>query len=83
LDTQLEKDRKYAGKVDLRDTASGELVTTLALDTVVHDVAFSASGRMLAAGCLKDAQREHDQTAVWLQGQEGIVRIWDLQDPKK
>jgi RNA polymerase sigma factor (sigma-70 family) len=79
----VENDGKYVGKVDLRDTASGELVTTLALDTVVQDVAFSASGRMLAAGCLKDAQRERNQTAVWLQGQEGIVKIWDLPDPKK
>ncbi len=79
----MAKAGKYAGKVDLRDTESGELVATLALDTVVANVAFSPRGGMLAAGCLKDAQEERNRRAVWLQGKEGVVRIWDLQDPKK
>ena len=77
------KGGKYAGKVDLRDTASGELVTTRALDTVVRGVAFSPAGRMLAAGCLKNARMESTPSAVWLQGQGGVVQIWNLQDPKK
>jgi RNA polymerase sigma factor (sigma-70 family) len=74
---------KYEGRVDVRDTASGELLTTLALDTVVQEVAFSPRGRMLAAGCLKNVRTEHNARAVWLQGEAGVVRIWDLQDPKK
>jgi RNA polymerase sigma factor (sigma-70 family) len=81
--TTTGKADKYAGKVDLRDTESGELVATLALDTVVDNVAFSPRGGMLAAGCLKDAREESSGRAVWLQGKEGIVRIWNLQDPKK
>jgi WD40 repeat protein len=74
---------KYVGKVDLRDTESGELVATLALDTVVVHVAFSPRGGMLAAGCLKYAHTERNDRAVWLQGKEGVVSIWDLQDAKK
>ncbi len=74
---------KYTGKVDVRDTATGELVTTLALDTVVVNVTFSPRGGMLAAGCLKFEHTESNDRAVWLQGKEGVVRIWDLQDPKK
>jgi hypothetical protein len=74
---------QYAGKVDVRDAASGALVTTLALDMVVQGVAFSPAGGMLAAGCLKDAQKERVPNAVWLQGQEGVVRIWDLRAPGK
>src|SRR5262249_16916763 len=78
-----EKNGKYQGKGDLRNTAGGELVTTLALDTVIWSVAFSPGGRMLAAGCLKNACEELNQRAVWLQGEEGVVSIWDVQDPKK
>src|SRR5262249_51835688 len=74
---------KYTGKVDLRDTESGELVATLALDTVVGNAAFSPRGGMLAAGCLKYAHTESSGRAVWLQGIKGVVRIWDLQDFKK
>jgi WD40 repeat protein len=81
--TKEEANKKYTGKVDLRDTESGELVATLALDTVVDTVAFSPRGGMLAAGCLKYAHTESSGRAVWLQGKEGVVRIWDLQDPKK
>jgi RNA polymerase sigma factor (sigma-70 family) len=77
------KNGKYAGKVDVRDTESGELVATLALDTVVDNVAFSSRGGMLAAGCLKDVHEESNNRAVWLQGEEGVVRIWDVQDPNK
>jgi RNA polymerase sigma factor (sigma-70 family) len=78
-----QKGREYAGKVDVRDAASGALVTTLVLDMVVEGVAFSPVGGMLAAGCLKDAKEERVPNAVWLQGQEGVVRIWDLRAPKK
>ncbi len=78
-----QKDGKYAGKVDVRDAASGALVTTRALDMVVKGVAFSPAGGMLAAGCLKDARRERAPNAIWLQGQEGVVRIWDLRVPGK
>jgi WD40 repeat protein len=77
------KNGKYAGKVDVRDTESGELVATLALDTVVDNVAFSSRGRVLAAGCLKDVHEGSNNRAVWLQGEEGVVRIWDVQDPNK
>jgi WD40 repeat protein len=74
---------KYTGKVDLRDTESGKLVATLALDTIVDNVAFSPRGGMLAAGCLQYSHTESSGRAVWLQGKEGVVRIWDLQDRKK
>jgi RNA polymerase sigma factor (sigma-70 family) len=77
------KTDKYTGKVDLRDRESGKLVATLALDTVVVNVTFSPRGGMLAAGCFKYAHTESSGRAVWLQGKEGVVRIWDLQDPKK
>lgn len=81
--TTMGKADKYAGKVDLRDTKSGELVATLALDTVVDNAAFSPRGGMLAAGCVKDVHEESNNRAVWLQGKEGVVRIWNLQDPTK
>jgi hypothetical protein len=67
----------HRAKIDCL-TASGKLLATLALDTVVANVAFSPRGRMLAAGCLKDARSEHNKRAVWLQGKEGVVRIWDV-----
>src|SRR5439155_791331 len=38
------------GKVDLLDTATGELLETIPLDTAGQSVAFSAKGAMLAAG---------------------------------
>lgn len=79
--------REYTGKVELRDMASGELLETLALDTVLEGMAFSPKGGMLAAGGLKNAKMDVDTRAVWLQGQGGVVRIWEVRNaalqPKK
>jgi RNA polymerase sigma factor (sigma-70 family) len=80
------------GKVELLDSATGELLETIPLETAGQCVAFSAKGGMLAAGCRGKEKYSVNRDTIRLgedaEGdQSGVVRVWNLRDqaiqPKK
>jgi RNA polymerase sigma factor (sigma-70 family) len=80
--------RHYAGKAELQDAATGELVETIGLRGPAHAAALSADGRMLAiasGGPMKSRVPETSRLPGNLDppppltgDTRGVVRIWDL-----
>src|SRR5260370_24191752 len=71
------------GRVELLDTATGELLQTIPLDAAGQSVAFSAKGGMLAAG--SRGKEKYSGTAKTIRlGDDaegdlsGMVRIWEV-----
>ncbi|MCI0410898.1 MAG: hypothetical protein L0191_20440, partial [Acidobacteria bacterium] len=84
--TKKDKFIEYTGKVELWDTATGELLEAIPMDTAGNCVAFAAKGGMLAVGCqgkhkiLADRKLMPGGAPEIQANPEGVIRIWDLRD---
>jgi WD40 repeat protein len=67
-----------AGKIELRQAMTGELVETIQLDRSQSSLAFSPRGGIVAIGCRGKEQRPKVDGLGVVEGGAGVVQLWHV-----